>query len=134
MNIAYGSSNNQINIVIISLLGALIVGVLVAAYLDLIGNLSNIDKQQQTTEKNAEQKPSHIEIMMNAMNEDERKVIGEIKTAGEITQDSLRFRLGWSKAKLSTILSHLDRLGIIQKERSGKTYRVFIQKSLEERF
>lgn len=45
---------------------------------------------------------------------------------GRITQDSLRFRLGWSKAKVSRILTNLDRKNIVQRERTGKTYAVFL--------
>ena len=54
--------------------------------------------------------------------------LDEIKKAGEITQDSLRFRLNWSKAKVSTILTNLDKIGLIQRERIGKTYKVYLQK------
>ena len=51
-----------------------------------------------------------------------------IKKSGEITQDSLRFRLDWSKAKVSTILTNLDKRNLIQRERIGKTYKVYLQK------
>ena len=54
-------------------------------------------------------------------------ILDEIKKAGEITQDSLRFRLNWSKAKISTTLTNLDKMNLIQKERIGKTYKVYLQ-------
>ncbi|MBI2139304.1 winged helix-turn-helix transcriptional regulator [Candidatus Woesearchaeota archaeon] len=67
-------------------------------------------------------------VMRRALSDDERKLMDEIQKSGEITQDSLRFRLNWSKAKVSTHLTNLDKSGIIQRERTGKTYNVFLQK------
>ncbi|MFQ6086092.1 MAG: helix-turn-helix transcriptional regulator [Candidatus Bathyarchaeia archaeon] len=67
-------------------------------------------------------------ILRRALSRDERRVLDEIKKAGEITQDSLRVRLDWSKAKVSRILTNLDKMNLIQRERTGKTYRVFLQK------
>lgn len=69
-----------------------------------------------------------MKIIRKSLSEDEKRMIDEIKKAGKITQDSLRFRLGWSKAKISTILTNLDKMNLIQRERSGKTYKVWISK------
>ena len=74
------------------------------------------------------EKKSEYEILRKALSEDEKKIMDEIKRAGEITQDSLRFRLGWSKAKVSTMLTNLDRRNLIQRERLGKTYKVYLHK------
>ncbi len=76
-----------------------------------------------------EKKHEEIEIVKKVLSKDERLVINEIQKAGEITQDSLRFRLNWSKAKVSAILGNLDRVGLIQRQREGKTYKVFLQRS-----
>ena len=73
-------------------------------------------------------KEQEYSIVKRAMSEDEKTILDEIKKAGEITQDSLRFRLNWSKAKVSTILTNLDKMNLIQRERVGKTYKVFFQK------
>ncbi len=72
---------------------------------------------------------TELQILKKALNEDEKRVLDEVEKAKEITQDSLRFRLEWSKAKLSAILSNLDKKGLVQRERSGKTYRVFLEKT-----
>ena len=69
-------------------------------------------------------------ILRKALSDDEKKILDEIKKAGEITQDSLRFRLAWSKAKVSTILTNLDKKELIQRERAGKTYKVRLQKTV----
>ena len=67
-------------------------------------------------------------IIRKALSDDEKRILDEIKKSGEITQDSLRFRLDWSKAKVSTILTNLDKRNLIQRERIGKTYKVYLQK------
>ncbi len=71
-----------------------------------------------------------LRIVMKKLSVDEKKMLKEIETAGEITQDSLRARLGWSKAKVSTTLTRLDKMNMIQRERQGKTYKVFLSKDL----
>lgn len=82
---------------------------------------------QDIREKQPETK-DEMEILKKALSDDEKLIISEIQKAGEITQDSLRFRLNWSKAKVSAILLQLDRMNLIQRERQGKTYKVFISK------
>mgnify|MGYP001584388547 CR=1 FL=1 len=69
-----------------------------------------------------------LEVIKTVLSPDEKKILTEIEKAGEITQDSLRFRLDWSKAKVSALLLQLDRMNLIQRERQGKTYNVFLSK------
>lgn len=71
---------------------------------------------------------NELQIIKKALSLDEKKILEEIERAGEITQDSLRFRLNWSKAKVSAILLQLDRMNLVQRERQGKTYNVFISR------
>ncbi|MBS3144701.1 hypothetical protein J4208_03890 [Candidatus Woesearchaeota archaeon] len=77
---------------------------------------------------NSLKQENEVEIMKRALSPDEKKMVEEVQKAGEITQDSLRFRLDWSKAKVSAILLQLDRMNLVQRERQGKTYNVFIKK------
>ncbi len=76
--------------------------------------------------KTRPEKEDELRIIGRALSEDEKTILNEIRRAGRITQDSLRFRLGWSKAKVSRILTNLDKMNLIQRERSGKTYIVFL--------
>ncbi len=71
-----------------------------------------------------------LSIIKRKLSPDEKALLKEIEKAGVITQDSLRARLAWSKAKVSTILTRLDRMNLIQRERQGKTYKVFLQKDM----
>ncbi|UCC58078.1 MAG: hypothetical protein JSW14_06895 [Candidatus Bathyarchaeum sp.] len=100
---------------LLSLTLALVAGVLVTLWL-----------KPTKTETAAVSKTDELEIIKRALSDDEKAVLDEVRRAGEITQDSLRFRLEWSKAKLSRILTNLDKMNIIQRERVGKTYNVFL--------
>jgi|GEM_PF-1463498 len=67
-------------------------------------------------------------ILRRALTEDEVLLLEKVREVPDgITQDSLRFRLDWSKAKVSTMLTNLDRMGLVQRERLGKTYKVYYQ-------
>ena len=96
---------------IISFIIALVIGLVISFYMFK-------DKGKERDE---------ISIIRKVLSEDEKKILDEIKKAGKITQDSLRFRLGWSKAKVSTILTNLDKKGIVQRQRTGKTYNIHLQ-------
>ncbi len=79
--------------------------------------------------KTQPERVNELAILQKALSEDEKKIIDELKNAGSIiTQDSLRFRLDWSKAKVSRILTQLDKMNLIQRERIGKTYKIHLQK------
>ena len=101
--------------ILVSITLALVAGVLVSLWL-----------KPARTEAAPATKIDELEIIKRALSDDEKAVLDEIRKAGEITQDSLRFRLEWSKAKLSRILTNLDKLNLIQRERVGKTYNVFL--------
>lgn len=111
-NIMNFSTTNAIIINLVSLIFGIGLGFLVSLHL--------FRTQAEDEEYN---------ILRKALSENEKKILDEIKRAGEITQDSLRFRLDWSKAKVSTTLTNLDKRGLIQRERIGKTYRVYLQKT-----
>ncbi len=109
------TGSGRTDIKLISFIISLIIGVIISFYLF---------KQEQKEET----KVKEYDIIKKVLSGDENKILNEIKKTKEITQDSLRFRLNWSKAKISTILTNLDRKGIIQRERTGKTYKVYLQK------
>ena len=105
------SSANSVTMNLVSLIVAISVALIVSFYLF---------KHDAKNEEYA--------IIRKALSDDEKRILDEIKKSGEITQDSLRFRLDWSKAKVSTILTNFDKRGLIQRERIGKTYKVYLQK------
>lgn len=107
--------------ILLSITIALIAGVLVSLWI-----------KPTRTQPPVAAKTDSLEIIKRALSDDEKAVIDEIRRAGEITQDSLRFRLEWSKPKLSRILTNLDKMNLIQRERLGKTYKVFIAEDSSE--
>jgi len=118
-----GTSTDYTVALLLSLVVALIAGVLIILFLK-----PSIQSQPVVTVQPAS-RIDELEIIKHALSDDEKQVLDEIRRAGEITQDSLRFRLEWSKAKLSRILTNLDKLNLIQRERFGKTYKVFLTKT-----
>ena len=108
---------------LIALMGALLIGIIVSLYLF----------QSKTVDMMSSSKNEYA-ILRKALSPDEQAILDEIEKAGEITQDSLRFRLNWSKAKVSTILTNLDKMNLIQRERVGKTYKVYFTLSEKEQF
>ena len=99
-----------------------VIGLLIAVFVGFIVSLKV--KLSQKKEEHLDE----LSIIQKALSNDEKKVIEEIKKAGEITQDSLRFRLNWSKAKISAIVNNLDRMNLVQRERQGKTYNILLSK------
>ncbi|MBS3062638.1 MAG: MarR family transcriptional regulator [Candidatus Diapherotrites archaeon] len=73
-----------------------------------------------------------FEFIVGVLTDDEKRLLAEVKAAKAITQDSLVFRLGWSRAKASTVLSNLDRKRLVVRERSGKTYKVYLSDYYEK--
>jgi len=96
-----------------------------------IGLLASMRLKPKNIIRHWNSKQKALSIVRKKLSGDERQMLKEIEKAGTITQDSLRARLGWSKAKTSTILTRLDRMNLIQRERQGKTYRVFLAKDFK---
>lgn len=119
------------SIFIVSILISIAIGLIAAYYLEI--NFSKIDGKTEDQKSPKRSSDADLQVLKKMMTDDEKKLVEEVEKAGEITQDSLRLRLDWSKAKVSTVLSILDRQGIVQKERSGKTYRVRLEPSLQKK-
>ncbi len=60
--------------------------------------------------------------LLSVLMPDERLVVGMILAEGEVTQDSLPARTGFSKAKVSKLVQDLIDRGLVMRERRGKTY------------
>jgi hypothetical protein len=68
----------------------------------------------------------NLAILEHALNEDETLLLRLIASSSGITQDSLRFRTGFSKSKVSALLLGMEKNGIIYREKLGRTYKVTI--------
>jgi uncharacterized membrane protein len=102
------------------------VSVLTSVIAMLISSMIIFRKGYSKVRQSKNRKRDEFSIMKKALTKDEITILEKIRQAPNgITQDSLRFRLNWSKAKVSTMLTNLDRMGLVQRERLGKTYTVF---------
>lgn len=115
-----GTSSNSLVISLVALTVALVAGALVSLLVMSRKPEAPVAITAPAT------RTDELEIIKRVLSDDEKAVLDEIRRAGEITQDSLRFRLEWSKSKLSRILTNMDKMNLIQRERVGKTYTVFL--------
>ncbi|MBU7017710.1 MAG: hypothetical protein HXS44_09385 [Theionarchaea archaeon] len=69
-----------------------------------------------------------IMILKKALTDDEIAIIDMVKDTPGVTQDSLRFRTDFSKSKVSALILNLEKKGIVQREKTGKTYKIFLSK------
>lgn len=65
-------------------------------------------------------------ILEKTLSDDEMLMVTLVRDAPGLTQDSLRFRTDFSKSKVSALLLNLEKKGVIQREKSGKTYKVHL--------
>jgi hypothetical protein len=66
----------------------------------------------------------NLYILERALSRDEALILRMIASSEGITQDSLRFRTGFSKSKVSALILGLEKNGIIYRERLGRTYKL----------
>jgi len=74
----------------------------------------------------------NIEVLKRALSEDEKLLVDMISGSDGITQDSIRFKTGFSKSKVSALISEMEKKDILVRERHGRTYKVFISDWLKK--
>ena len=77
-------------------------------------------------EKNLKVEQDKFELVLKAMDDNEKKVLRAIKEQRGITQSTLRYRTDLSKAKVSQVLADFERKHLIKREAKGKTYSVYL--------
>ena len=82
------------------------------------------------TAKNKEQKEERFNILMEGLDEDEKKVMQAVKEQDGISQSTLRYRIDLSKTKLSMVLKGLEEKNLIAKVKKGKINNIFMKKAL----
>ena len=66
-------------------------------------------------------------ILLKGLDEFEKEVVKAVKEQNGITQNTLRLRTNMSKAKLSQVLSTLEKKGLIKREQNKKTLAVYLR-------
>ncbi|MFQ5800501.1 MAG: helix-turn-helix transcriptional regulator [Candidatus Hydrothermarchaeales archaeon] len=74
----------------------------------------------------------NIEVLKKAMGNDEKLLIDMISDSEGVTQDSIRFKTGFSKSKVSALISEMEKKDIVVREKLGRTYKIFISDWLKK--
>ena len=77
-------------------------------------------------EKNVKVEQDKFELILKALDDNEKKVLKAIKEQEGITQSTLKYRTDLSKAKVSQILTGFEKKQLIKRELKGKTYAVYL--------
>lgn len=66
-------------------------------------------------------------ILLQGLDEFEKRALTAVREQEGITQNTLHLRTDMSKAKLSQVLSSLEKKGLVKREQQGKTLSVFFK-------
>ena len=83
-----------------------------------------------STAKNKELKEERFEILLEGLDEYEKKVMLKAREQDGISQSTLMYRTDLSKSKLSMVLSQLEKKNLITKVKKGKINNIFLKKAL----
>ncbi|MFH1591742.1 MAG: hypothetical protein ABIB47_00030 [Candidatus Woesearchaeota archaeon] len=86
---------------------------------ELIGTLEKAEKSRDEDER--------FDILLKGLDDYEKKALVEVKKQPGIMQNTLRLRTDMSKAKLSIVLTELERRGLVKKISSGKTNKIYLK-------
>ena len=76
-------------------------------------------------EKNKKIMDEKFQILLKGLDNYERDALNVIKNENGITQNMLKLKLDWSKAKISQIINDLEKKGLIKRENNGKTFSIY---------
>ncbi len=113
-------SLSHIAVGLISFIGAL------GIYLLFFSTSEEAILKRLEDEKNIKIEQDKFELVLKAMDDNEKKVLKAIKEQDGITQSTLRYRTDLSKAKVSQILTDFEKKHLVKRELKGKTYAVYI--------
>tara|TARA_Y100000310_G_C20339732_1_gene649206 strand:+ start:135 stop:665 length:531 start_codon:yes stop_codon:yes gene_type:complete len=113
--------------------------VVIGALFSLGGYLFFFDKSQKYAKESHERivekleetkRDEKFEILLKGLDAFEKKVVKAVKEQDGITQSTLRIRVDMSKAKLSSVLSELEKKELIKKVSHKKTNKIFLKTAL----
>ncbi len=89
----------------------------------IVRRLEEDTKKKLGTEK--------LSILLKGLDEFEKKAFLAVREQDGITQNTLRLRVDMSKAKLSQVLSELEKKDLIRREPQGKTLKVYVKEEVD---
>ena len=87
----------------------------------ILESLTESKKQRSSDEK--------FDLILSALDEDEKKVLKAVREQDGITQATLRIRTDISKTKLSLVIKNLEDKKLIKRIEKGKTFQVYLKKA-----
>ena len=84
-----------------------------------------LDMLQQ--EKGQKIKDNKFNILMQALDPSEQKVLQSIKDQEGITQNTLLLKTGLSKAKISYVVNDLEKRDLITRVKKNKTFAIYMK-------
>ncbi len=79
-------------------------------------------------EKLFSKQKSEFEIILSVLEDEEKQVLKAINKQEGIKQSTLKYRVDMSKTKLSYVLRSLEDKELIEKEQSGRTYKIYFKR------
>ncbi|MBI2541448.1 hypothetical protein HYV80_01950 [Candidatus Woesearchaeota archaeon] len=105
---------------LISFIGAL------GVYLLFFSTSEEAIMKRLEEEKNMKLEGDKFDLVLKALDDNEKKVLKAIREQDGITQSTLKYRTDLSKAKVSQILTGFERKNLVKREAKGKTYAVYL--------
>ena len=97
-----------------------------AAYLLFFskGEEAIVRRLEKDTDKRLQE--NKFDIFLRGLDEYEKKVVQAVREQPGITQNTLRLRTGLSKAKLSLVVTDLEKRNILRRVEKGRTFEVHL--------
>ena len=119
-------SNIAIYLGVLSLIINTILSILLFFSYKSESEVNNFVKKENKIKETEEK----FNILLKGLDEDEKKIIKAVREQDGISQSTLRIRTDMSKAKLSIVLSNLEKKNLIKKIPEGKFNKIFIKTHL----
>ncbi|MBI4095960.1 MAG: hypothetical protein HY438_03810 [DPANN group archaeon] len=117
------ASSLGVSHVIVGLISALIS---LGAYLMFFSRSEEIVLQKLEETKEIKLGEEKFSVLLSALTEDEKKIVGLIKSEPGISQHMVTLKTGFSKAKVSGLMQNLEKRNLVKREDSGKTLSVYL--------
>ena len=119
---------NQLTVPIV--IGYIFLSAILVLGIYFIYSSKNLEGEKKDIEKEKKQKEKDekFDLILSTLDEDEKKVMKLVREQDGIQQSTLRIRVDFSKAKLSAILTDLEKRNLIKKVEKGKTNQIFLKR------
>jgi uncharacterized membrane protein len=80
-------------------------------------------------EKREKSKDEMFNILLKGLDSYEQKILKAIREQPGITQNTLRIRVDLSKAKVSQVVTELEKKGLVKRIKKGKTLSIYFKEN-----